>query len=152
MQGEPQKVLGILPFLSALAIAAQRLTPPLQDLFHSLTELRGGLPQVSHTVDLLELPVERLTLGCPGVPSPAGIYPQHSIRLRDAWYRYPNTEEWVLKGVNLTIPIGSRIALVGSTGSGQPKHQQEGQQVSQHAKACPRSVGGAHVAWPPRDK
>ncbi|NBP99278.1 MAG: ABC transporter ATP-binding protein, partial [Synechococcaceae bacterium WB6_3A_227] len=47
MQGEPQKVLGILPFLSALAIAAQRLTPPLQDLFHSLTELRGGLPQVS---------------------------------------------------------------------------------------------------------
>ncbi|MCP9925817.1 ABC transporter ATP-binding protein [Synechococcus lacustris C3-12m-Tous] len=118
MQGEPQKVLGILPFLSALAIAAQRLTPPLQDLFHSLTELRGGLPQVSHTVDLLELPVERLTLGCPGVPSPAGIYPQHSIRLRDAWYRYPNTEEWVLKGVNLTIPLGSRIALVGSTGSG----------------------------------
>lgn len=81
-------------------------------------ECVNRLPQVSHTVDLLELPVERLTLGCPGVPSPAGIYPQHSIRLRDAWYRYPNTEEWVLKGVNLTIPLGSRIALVGSTGSG----------------------------------
>ena len=118
MQGEPQKVLGILPFLSALAIAAQRLTPPLQELFHSLTELRGGLPQVRDTLDLLELPVERLTLGCPGVPSPAGMFPQHSIRLHDAWYRYPNTEEWVLKGVNLTIPVGSRIALVGSTGSG----------------------------------
>ena len=118
IQGDPRQVLGILPFLSALAIAAQRLTPPLQQLFHSLTELRGGLPQVSNTVAMLELPVERLTLRCPGVPTPAGVFPQHAIRLRDVWYRYPNSEEWVLKGVNLTIPIGSRIALVGKTGSG----------------------------------
>ncbi len=118
IHGDPQRVLGILPFLSALAIAAQRLTPPLQDLFHSLTELRGGLPQISHTVDLLELPIERLTLTSPGVPSAAGVFPIHSIRLRDVWYRYPNSEDWVLKGVNLTIPVGARIALVGSTGSG----------------------------------
>jgi ATP-binding cassette subfamily B protein len=118
IHGDPQRVLGILPFLSALAIAAQRLTPPLQDLFHSLTELRGGLPQISHTVDLLELPIERLTCASPGVPSAAGVFPVHSIRLRDVWYRYPNSEDWVLKGVNLTIPVGARIALVGSTGSG----------------------------------
>lgn len=118
IHGDPQRVLGILPFLSALAIAAQRLTPPLQDLFHSLTELRGGLPQISHTVDLLELPIERLTFASPGVPSAAGVFPVHSIRLRDVWYRYPNSEDWVLKGVNLTIPVGARIALVGSTGSG----------------------------------
>ena len=118
LQGEPGQVLGILPFLSALAIAAQRLTPPLQQLFHSLTELRGGLPQVSHAVDLLELPMERFTLHCAGVPTPAGVLPHHSIRLHDAWYRYPNSEDWVLKGINLTIPMGSRIALVGKTGCG----------------------------------
>ena len=118
LQGDPRQVLGILPFLSALAIAAQRLTPPLQQLFHSLTELRGGLPQVSHAVDLLELPMERYTLRCEGVPTPAGILPNHTIRLRDAWYRYPNSDEWVLKGINLTVPMGSRIALVGKTGCG----------------------------------
>jgi len=38
--------------------------------------------------------------------------------LHDVWYRYPNSEDWVLKGVNLSIPVGSRVALVGSTGSG----------------------------------
>ena len=118
LQGDPRQVLGILPFLSALAIAAQRLTPPLQQLFHSLTELRGGLPQVSHAVDLLELPMERFTLRCEGVPTPAGVLPNHTIRLRDAWYRYPNSDEWVLKGINLTVPMGSRIALVGKTGCG----------------------------------
>ncbi len=118
VQQDPSKVLGILPFLSALAIAAQRLTPPLQQLFHSLTEFRGGLPQVSNTVAMLELPIERFTLSSPGVPSPAGVFPQHTIRLRDAWFRYPKSEDWVLRGINLTIPVGSRIALVGQTGSG----------------------------------
>ena len=118
LQGNPRQILGILPFLSALAIAAQRLTPPLQQLFHSLTELRGGLPQVTEAVDLLELPMERYTLRCEGVPTPAGVLPNHSIRLHDAWYRYPNSDEWVLKGINLTVPIGSRIALVGKTGCG----------------------------------
>jgi len=38
--------------------------------------------------------------------------------LHGVWYRYPNSEDWVLKGVNLSIPVGSRVALVGSTGSG----------------------------------
>lgn len=118
LQGDPRQVLGILPFLSALAIAAQRLTPPLQQLFHSLTELRGGLPQVSHAVELLELPMKRFVLGCSGVPTPAGVLPHHSLRLRDVWYRYPNSDEWVLRGVNLTIPMGARIALVGKTGCG----------------------------------
>ncbi len=46
------------------------------------------------------------------------MFPQHTIRLRDAWFRYPKSEDWVLRGINLTIPVGSRIALVGQTGSG----------------------------------
>ena len=62
--------------------------------------------------------MERYTLRCEGVPTPAGVLPNHSIRLRDAWYRYPNSDEWVLKGINLTVPMGSRIALVGKTGCG----------------------------------
>jgi ATP-binding cassette subfamily B protein len=46
------------------------------------------------------------------------VFPRHAIRLHDVWYRYPGSEEWVLKGISLTIPVGSRVALVGTTGSG----------------------------------
>jgi ATP-binding cassette subfamily B protein len=46
------------------------------------------------------------------------VFPRHTIRLQNAWYRYPTSDDWVLKGVNLTIPLGSRVALVGTTGSG----------------------------------
>jgi len=118
LSGDPAKVQSILPFLATMAVAALRLTPPLQDAFRSLTQLRGGLPLLSSTLELLDLPTDRPTLRTPGVPSPAGVFPRHAIRLHDVWYRYPGSEEWVLKGISLTIPVGSRVALVGTTGSG----------------------------------
>jgi ATP-binding cassette subfamily B protein len=76
------------------------------------------LPLVGGALELLNLPADRPTLATPGVPSPAGVFPRHTIRLQDVWYRYPTSDDWVLKGVNLTIPLGSRVALVGTTGSG----------------------------------
>ena len=118
ISGDPSKVREILPFLATIAVAALRLTPPLQDAFRSLTQLRGGLPLLNGALELLNLPADRPTLRSAGVPSAAGVFPRHSIRLQDVWYRYPSSEEWVLKGVNLSIPVGSRVALVGSTGSG----------------------------------
>ncbi len=118
VSGDPSKVREILPFLATIAVAALRLTPPLQDAFRSLTQLRGGLPLLNGALELLNLPADRPTLRSAGVPSAAGVFPRHSIRLQDVWYRYPSSEEWVLKGVNLSIPVGSRVALVGSTGSG----------------------------------
>lgn len=118
LSGDPDRVRAILPFLATIAVAALRLTPPLQDAFRSLTQFRGGLPLLTSALELLDLPADRPTLRSPGVPSPAGVFPRHAIRLQDVWYRYPASDEWVLRGVSLTIPVGSRVALVGSTGSG----------------------------------
>ena len=118
MSGNPNEVRTILPFLATIAVAALRLTPPLQDAFRSLTQLRGGLPLLDGALALLDLPADRPTQRTPGVPSAAGVFPRNTIRLHDVWYRYPHSDDWVLKGVNLSIPVGSRIALVGSTGSG----------------------------------
>jgi len=116
--GDISEVRQVIPMLAGLAIAAQKLTPPLQELFSSITLLRGSLPKIAKTVELLELSQPRLTMSSPGVLRPESVFPRHTIRLSNAWYRYPRTEEWVLKGINLSIPVGSRVALVGETGSG----------------------------------
>ncbi len=118
LSGDRDRIIQIIPFLSTLAVVALRLTPPLQDFFSALTQLRGGLPVMEKTLEYLNLPKDRPTLLTPGVPSPEGIFPTRTIRLRDAWYSYPGSHEPVLRGVSLSIPVGSRIALVGSTGSG----------------------------------
>ncbi len=39
-----------------------------------------------------------------------------SIEYRDVWFRYQN--DWVIKGINLTIKKGKTVALVGQSGSG----------------------------------
>ena len=118
LSGSSQSIAEILPFLATIAVAALRLTAPLQDLFRAVTMLRGSLPMVSSALDLLDLPADRPTLRTPGVPSPAGVFPRNTIRLQQISYRYPGHHDWVLNDVSLTIPVGSRVALVGATGSG----------------------------------
>ena len=52
------------------------------------------------------------------------VNPEHPVEMRfnkkieyrDVWFKYRN--DWVLKGVNLTIDKGKTIALVGQSGSG----------------------------------
>ncbi|MBM5783580.1 MAG: ABC transporter ATP-binding protein [Cyanobacteria bacterium K_DeepCast_35m_m1_288] len=116
--GDRSDVSAIIPFLASLAFAALRLTPPLQDFFQSMSQLRGGLPVIEKTLEYLSLPAGLPRLGDPGVPSPQGVLPNRTIGLHNVWYAYPSTDRWVLQGIDLTIPVGSRVAFVGSTGSG----------------------------------
>jgi ATP-binding cassette subfamily B protein len=116
--GDRSDIRSILPFLASLAVAALRLTPPLQEFFASMNQLRGGLPVIDNTLEYLRLPTGRPALGDPGVPSPQGVFPKRTIGLQDVWYAYPGASDWVLHGIDLTIPVGSRVAFVGTTGSG----------------------------------
>ncbi|GAA2707910.1 ABC transporter ATP-binding protein [Micromonospora olivasterospora] len=40
------------------------------------------------------------------------------IELRDVWFRYSAEHPWVLRGVDLRIPYGATVALVGLNGAG----------------------------------
>ncbi len=40
------------------------------------------------------------------------------IVFRDVWFKYPDSEDYVLKGINLEIKQGQTVGIVGYTGSG----------------------------------
>ncbi len=42
----------------------------------------------------------------------------HELRYNDVWFRYPDSDEMVLKGINLTVKKGTRVAVVGESGVG----------------------------------
>ncbi len=68
----------------------------------------------SHYLDVVTAP--------PDLPEPAqprdvpGL--RDGIELRDVWFRYSDDHPWVLRGVNLHIPRGKAVALVGLNGAG----------------------------------
>ena len=111
-------LIEIVPFLATIAVAALKLTPPLQDLFRALTSMRASIPDLEEILKLIELPSNRLTKSSIGVPTKKGIEPRNNIKLEKLFYKYPNSDEFTLKNINLTIPIGARVAFVGETGSG----------------------------------
>jgi len=43
---------------------------------------------------------------------------RRGVELRDAWFRYDASGPWVLRGVNLFIPAGGSVGLVGVNGAG----------------------------------
>ncbi len=107
-----------VPTLAAIMFAGLRLSAPIQAVFRAITKLRGGLPDLTDALELLRLKPIRHLLTSSSTPTPSGVMPRTTIRLMDAWYRYPQSNDWVLRDVNITIPVGARIALVGKTGGG----------------------------------
>ena len=54
------------------------------------------------------------------IPANSGISiaDSYDLQLNDVSFRYPDQQDWVLKNISLTIPQGSKIAIVGASGSG----------------------------------
>ena len=116
--GDAGAIRDAVPALSALLVALLRISGPLQSMFRSVNRLRGGLPEIVDALELLRLQPERYLLSSPGVPTPEGVMPRRFIQLKDVSFSYNADGKEVIRDVNLTVPIGARIALVGRTGSG----------------------------------
>jgi ATP-binding cassette subfamily B protein len=88
---------------AALAAAAQHIANAIQALllFDSYRTILAEGP---------DLPVP----AAPRVAPPL----RTGIELRDVWFRYGDGHPWVLRGLDLTIPSGRAVALVGRNGAG----------------------------------
>ncbi|HKK04976.1 MAG TPA: thiol reductant ABC exporter subunit CydC [Gammaproteobacteria bacterium] len=54
----------------------------------------------------------------PGPTGPSPAPSDHGLRLRDVSFRYADDAPWVLRSVDLVIPEGHHLAVVGPSGSG----------------------------------
>ena len=117
-EGTGQQLRDSLPELATMMIVLLRMSAPLQNVFRDLNKLRGGLPEIQDAIQLLQMKSERVLLGSFGVPTPEGLMPRRFIELKDVSFAYKASDQNVLKSINLLVPLGARIALVGKTGSG----------------------------------
>ncbi|HEY5571341.1 MAG TPA: ABC transporter ATP-binding protein [Bacteroidales bacterium] len=85
---------------------------PAKDLSRASYAIQKGFASMDR-VDKILLAEDKITESENPVPLTSF---QKEIEFRNVWFRYQN--EWVLKNINLIIPKGKTIALVGQSGSG----------------------------------
>ncbi len=112
----PNTLINIVPFLATIAVSSLKLTPPLQDFFRGITDLRSGIPDLEEALKIIELKNNR---NYSTKLSKKDFHPPiKNISLKSAYYKYPFSNSYAIKNLNLTIPLGAKIAFVGKSGSG----------------------------------
>ena len=84
---------------------------PAKDLSKASYGIQKGLASMDRVDKILKAESD---INDPASPKPIAL--TESICYKDVWFKYQH--EWVLKGIDLTIPKGRTVALVGQSGSG----------------------------------
>jgi ABC-type multidrug transport system fused ATPase/permease subunit len=103
-----------LPFLGALALAAQRILPAFQQAYGGVSAIRSNQASLMDVLEYLNQPLpERLqSESNPKLPFAS------AIRLRGVSFSYDSEGKQVLSNINLSIDRGSQVGFIGTTGSG----------------------------------
>lgn len=94
----------------------------ITQLFRGLSALLETMGQIRANGEFLQLNFEYLDL-------PNRMYQgslttekrsdrKYEVEFRDVSFRYPDTDQWALRHVNIKFRVGSRLAVVGRNGSG----------------------------------
>ena len=107
----------VLPILAVYALAAFKLLPALQQIYSSLSQIKGNTAAFEAVKDDLERSFDsQKTSSDTVVSTPIDL--KRSIKLSNIEFSYPGKERPAVDGVNMSIPVNSVIGLVGSSGSG----------------------------------
>jgi ATP-binding cassette subfamily C protein len=117
LQGKPFS--DILPNLMVMAMAGYRLLPSLQLLFGQLVAVAAN----NYTLVQLEEEILEIEHESAGVTSDAAsvigkLAFNEGISLESLSYRYPESENDVIKGLSLMIEKNESIGIAGPSGSG----------------------------------
>ncbi|MFJ7332954.1 ABC transporter ATP-binding protein [Streptomyces sp. NPDC101116] len=102
--------------VSAAPLLFHRLFTPLGAIMFTFDEAQKSGASLTRLVGVLGESAEERLVGDESVPaSHAGACP---VTVEGLTFRYPGAEDPVLRDVDLTIPAGGSLALVGATGAG----------------------------------
>jgi ATP-binding cassette subfamily B protein len=102
-----------------------RLLFPIQSLLSVQADMEASLALFDRIFEYLDLPVDIVEQSEPVILRPKEVLGE--VRFEDVWFRYSGTspptaggdpQAWTVEDINLTVPAGTRTAVVGETGAG----------------------------------
>ena len=111
---QPNGMVSAIPILGAMALGAQRILPILQLIYSSLSSLRAGFSSLLDVIIMLEEPTNEVL----SLESTKFLEFNNQITLQNLQFKYSDDGPLILDGINLSIPKGGILGIIGSTGSG----------------------------------
>ena len=104
----------LIPALGAIAIAAQRLLPVMQQAYVAWSSMQNGYGMIVEAISLLQSPLisNRVSTNKNFLRFQKGVF------FDQVTFGYPGSKYPVLSNVSINLKCGDRIGVVGSTGSG----------------------------------
>ncbi|WP_440676621.1 ABC transporter ATP-binding protein [Candidatus Pelagibacter sp. HIMB1593] len=106
----------IIPILSIYAVAAYRILPAIQQLYTSISTIKYSQP----AIDLLYADMNNMIIKNDVVHEndQDEIQLKKEIKLNNLNYKYPASNKFIFKNLNISIKANTSVAFVGKTGSG----------------------------------
>ena len=100
--------------LVAFTTLQQNLFRPTVQLLGVGVDMQSSLELFGRIFEYLDLPID---IAEPQQPVPAGQI-RGDVRLHDVGFGYPGAERPTLRAIDIAVPAGGSLAIVGETGSG----------------------------------
>lgn len=109
--------------ISAFAVAAIKLLPSANRINNQLTNIAYFEPFFYGASDNLQADISDKTIiydqdAYTGEETVEKLPVHREILLKDIVYKYPNTEKYIFDHMDMNIPIGQSVGIVGTSGSG----------------------------------
>lgn len=113
----------MVALVGVLGGAATRLLPSANRINNYLTSIAYFEPFFMNVSDNLQTEINDSNISYKAEDykkmGEVDKLPVHkTIELKNITYKYPNSESYVLKGADMTIPVGKSIGIVGTSGAG----------------------------------
>jgi ABC-type multidrug transport system fused ATPase/permease subunit len=103
-----------VPIIGAIALGAQRLLPAIQQIYSNIVLVKGSQSMLSEAVATLN--DKRVDLE--GESNGPAVKFNKEIKISNLSFTYRGSACPALSDINLVIPMGARVGIIGETGSG----------------------------------
>ncbi|MBO5082662.1 MAG: ATP-binding cassette domain-containing protein, partial [Lachnospiraceae bacterium] len=109
----------IMEIVAAFGLAVARLMPSANRINNQLNNISFFEPFFMGVSDNLQDEIDNKNTDISFMEVPKEKLPvTKEIALEGVSYKYPNTDKWILKDADVTVPVGKSVGIVGSSGAG----------------------------------
>ena len=108
-----------LAIIGALVFSVQKLIPLLHQTYHSLSTINAGTSSLELILRYMNgRMVDLEALKSHYCNNLVELKFKHQIEFNDVSFKYEGSESYIISNLNLTVPIGSRVGIIGKSGVG----------------------------------